>query len=72
MVFQASYRLWERDVSIIWRLFGASCLLGDIFGSIVTGGRDLSLFELLLVVLSRLPLSGGTSFDFSFCADFVL
>jgi hypothetical protein len=25
--------------------------------------------ELLLVVLSRLPLSGGTSFDFIFCAD---
>jgi hypothetical protein len=25
--------------------------------------------EVLLVVLSRLPLSGGTSFDFIFCAD---
>jgi hypothetical protein len=29
-------------------------------------------FELLLVVLSHLPLSGGTSFNFSFCADFIL
>jgi hypothetical protein len=26
----------------------------------------------LLVVLSRLPPSGGTSFDFSFCADLML
>jgi hypothetical protein len=39
-----------------------SCL-----GSVLIGG-DLSLLELLLVVLSRLPLSRGTSFDFSFCA----
>jgi hypothetical protein len=45
--------------------------LGDIFGSIVTGGGKLSLLERLLVVLSRLPLFGGTSFDFSFCADFI-
>jgi hypothetical protein len=45
---------------------------GRDFGSIVTGGGELSLLELLLVVLSRLPLSGGTSFDFSFCADFML
>jgi hypothetical protein len=28
--------------------------------------------ELLLVVLNRLPHSGGTSFDFSFCADLML
>jgi hypothetical protein len=28
--------------------------------------------ELLLVVLSCLPLSGGSSFDFSFCADLML
>jgi hypothetical protein len=46
-------------------------LLEEIFGSIVTGGGKLSLLELLLVVLSRLPLSGGTIFDFSFCADFM-
>jgi hypothetical protein len=26
----------------------------------------------LLVVLSRLPPSGGTSFDFSFCDDLML
>jgi hypothetical protein len=36
------------------------------------GGGELSFLELLLVVLSRLPLSGGTSFDFSFCADLML
>jgi hypothetical protein len=35
-------------------------------------GGELSLLELLLVVLSRLPFSGGTSFDCSFCADFML
>jgi hypothetical protein len=35
-------------------------------------GRDLSCFELSLVVLSCLPLFGGTSFDFSTFADFVL
>jgi hypothetical protein len=28
--------------------------------------------ELLLVVLSHLPPSGGTSFDFSFCADLMI
>jgi hypothetical protein len=27
--------------------------------------------ELLLVVLSRLPPSGGPSIDFSFCADYL-
>ena len=32
--------------------------------------RDLSHLELLLVVLSHLPLSRGTSFAFSFCAVF--
>jgi hypothetical protein len=48
-------------ILVIW-----SCL-----GSVLTGG-DLSLLEILLVVLSRLPLSGGTSFVFSFCADIVL
>ena len=36
-------------------------------GSVLIGG-DLSLLELLLAVLSRLRLSRGTSFDFSFCA----
>jgi hypothetical protein len=46
--------------------------LVEIFGSIVTGGGELSLLELLLVVLSRLHLYGGTSFDFRFCADFML
>ena len=35
-------------------------------------GERLWILELLLVVLSHLPLSGGISFDFSFCADFVL
>jgi hypothetical protein len=30
----------------------------------VIGGGDLSLLEILLVVLSRLPLCGGTTFDF--------
>jgi hypothetical protein len=35
-------------------------------------GERLWILELLLVVLSHLPISGGTSFDFSFCADFVL
>ena len=29
---------------------------------------EICYLELLLVVLSRLPPSGGTSFDFSFCA----
>jgi hypothetical protein len=38
----------------------------------VIGGGKLSLLELLLVVSSRLPLFGGTSFDFSFCANFML
>jgi hypothetical protein len=42
--------------------------LGECFDR----GRDLSHLELLLVVLIHLPLSRGTSFDFSFCVDFVL
>jgi hypothetical protein len=42
--------------------------LGECFD----GGRDLSHLELLLVVLSHLPLSGGTSLVFGFCADLVL
>jgi hypothetical protein len=53
---------------VIWSCWS----LGEIFGSIVIGGGELSLLELLLVVWSRLPLSGGTSFNFSFCADFML
>jgi hypothetical protein len=53
---------------VIWSYLS----LVEIFGSIVTGGGELSLLELLLVVLSRLHLSGGTSFDFRFCADFML
>jgi hypothetical protein len=36
------------------------------------GGGELSFLELLLVVLSRLTLSEGTTFDFSFCADLML
>jgi hypothetical protein len=35
-------------------------------------GGNLSCLELLLVVLSRLPLSGGTSFDIGTLGDFVL
>jgi hypothetical protein len=35
-------------------------------------GGKLSLFEVLLVELSCLPVSRGTSFDFRFCADFML
>jgi hypothetical protein len=35
-------------------------------------GRILNCLKLSLFVLSHLPLSGGTSFDFSFCANFVL
>jgi hypothetical protein len=35
-------------------------------------GNNLSHLELLLVVLSHLPLSRGTSFVFGFCVDFVL
>jgi hypothetical protein len=53
---------------VIWSYWS----LGEIFGSIVIRGEKLSLLELLLVMLSRLPLSVGTSFDFSFCADFML
>jgi hypothetical protein len=33
---------------------------------------EICYLELLLVVLSRLPPSGGTSFDFSFCVDLML
>jgi hypothetical protein len=45
--------------------------------SLLTRGRDsqeerLWILELLLVVLSHLSLFVGTSFDFSFCADFVI
>ena len=35
-------------------------------------GGDSGFRSFLLVVLSHLPLSGGTSFDFSFCADLML
>jgi hypothetical protein len=52
---------------------------GDFFalGEYFDRGRDFKgegpwILELLLVVLSRLPLSRGISFDFSFCADFVI
>jgi hypothetical protein len=48
-------------------LKGNSC-----FGRMLWHGRYLSHLELLLVVLNHLPLFGGTSFDFSFCAEFVL
>jgi hypothetical protein len=53
-------------------LFGVVGLWERFFGSIMTRGGELSFLELLLVVLSCLPLSGGTSFDFSFCADLML
>jgi hypothetical protein len=53
---------------VIWSYWS----LGEIFGSIVTRGGKLSLLELLLIVFNHLPFSGGTSFDFSFCADFML
>jgi hypothetical protein len=33
---------------------------------------EMCYLELLLVELSRLPPSGGPSFDFSFCADLML
>jgi hypothetical protein len=59
------YAFQASDVSIIK---GEILALGECFDR----GRDLSHLELLLVVLSHLPLSRGTSFDFSFCADFVL
>jgi hypothetical protein len=35
-------------------------------------GRNLVCLELLFVVLSHLPLSGGTIFDFQRLVDFVL
>jgi hypothetical protein len=43
---------------------------GEIFalGECFHRRRYLTCLELLLVVLSLLPLSGGTSFTFSFCA----
>jgi hypothetical protein len=46
-------------------------------GSLVKGEffllpLKICYLELLLVVLSRLPLSKGTTFDFSFCADLML
>jgi hypothetical protein len=33
---------------------------------------EICYLELLLVVLSHLPPSGGTSYDFSVCADLML
>ena len=38
------------------------------FGLPLIQEGEICNLELLLVVLSRLPPSGGTSFDFSFCA----
>jgi hypothetical protein len=43
-----------------------------IFWEYCDRGGDLSIFELLLVVLSHLSLSRGTNFDFNFCVDFVI
>lgn len=42
------------------------------FGLPLIQEGEICYLELLLVVLSRLPPSGGTSFDFSFCADLML
>jgi hypothetical protein len=53
---------------VVWSCWS----LGEIFGSIMTGGGKLRLLELLLVVLSCLHFFGGTSFDFNICADFIL
>jgi hypothetical protein len=44
--------------------------LGRVLEVLSTRGRNLSYLELLQVVLSHLPLSGETSFVFSFCVDF--
>jgi hypothetical protein len=59
-----------RDVLIliIW-----SCLSpGRDLWEYCDRGGYLSLLEILLVVLSHLPLSRGATFDFSFCANFGL
>jgi hypothetical protein len=42
------------------------------FGLPLIQEGEMCYLELLLVVLSRLPLSGGTSFDFSFCVHLML
>jgi hypothetical protein len=42
------------------------------FGLPLIQEGKMCYLELLLVVLSRLPPSGGTSFDFRFCADLML
>jgi hypothetical protein len=42
------------------------------FGLPLIQEGETCYLELLLVVLSRLPPSRGTSFDFSFCADLML
>jgi hypothetical protein len=42
------------------------------FGLPLIQEDEMCYLELLLVVLSHLPLRGGTSFDFSFCADLML
>jgi hypothetical protein len=41
-------------------------------GKMFLSREFLSHEELLLVVFEPLPLSVGTSFDFSFCVDFML
>jgi hypothetical protein len=45
--------------------------VGDFWEYYDTRG-ELSFLELLLAVLSCLPLSRGTSFDFSFCTNIML
>jgi hypothetical protein len=42
------------------------------FGLPLIQEGEMCYLELLLVVLSCLPPSGGTSFDFTFCADLML
>jgi hypothetical protein len=45
---------------------------GGVSSRVLGGKWKWRNFEILLVVLSRLPLSGGTSFDFSAFPDCVL
>jgi hypothetical protein len=42
------------------------------FGLPLIQEGEICYLELLLVMLSRLPPSGGTSFDFSFCTVLML
>jgi hypothetical protein len=57
-----------------FRLLLFSSSKGEFFalGESFDRGIDLTHLDLLLVVLSHFTLSGRTSFDFSFCADFMI